>query len=522
MSSKDPIKDQRPELIFALVGGVGTGLDDLSQALKEELSTFGYKSVDIKLSSLLNHVKGCSIVQTEPDYCEYLCHYQKMGKLFRKQISNGGALALASIIEIRAERAKILKSVNEPTQGVAYILNQLKHPDEVDLLRNVYGPSFLAIAAHAPRENRVNDLANKMTRKASQPGQTHKFIGKAADIIDIDDKEDDEFGQNVRDTYPKADYFANLMSLNMKRDVQRFVHLLFGHPFHTPYPEEYAMYHANAVSLRSSDDNRQVGAIIFDIDNPLTLRDLRQADVIAVGTNEVPHGGGGLYWEQDASPDPRDQALLRKGENRADEIKVSALAELIEKIKIQKWFNEKISATSAIELAKDLLPNLKGTQFRDIGEFSRPVHAEMAALIDAARRGVAVDGHSMYVTTFPCHNCAKHIIAAGIQRVVYLEPYQKSRAGNLYAEEIVLEAVPGKEERNKVNFIAYSGVAPRQYQQLFSMSKRGAKRGKALNTWDTEKRSLVPICVPQNASLLYIAAEHQALESLPPDIYTRS
>ena len=494
-------------------------MNELSQALKDELSSFGYKSVDIKLSSLLTNFKGYT-VQTGTGEDERIRHLQKMGNLFRKQIKKGSALALAGITEIRAERTKISKSEDKPAQGLAYILDQLKHPDEIDLLRHVYGPSFLVVAAHEPRENRVKDLAHKMARIAAQPGKEDKFKGKASDIIDIDDKEEDEFGQNVRDTYPKADYFANLMSPYMRFDVQRFVRLLFGHPFHTPYPDEYAMYHANAVSLRSSDDNRQVGAIIFNIDDPRNLNNLRKADVIAVGTNEVPRGGGGLYWEQYASPDPRDQALLKMGENRADEIKVSALAELIDKIRDQQWFNDTISTISATQLAKALLPNLKGTQFRDIGEFSRPVHAEMAALIDAARRGVAVDGHSMYVTTFPCHNCAKHIIAAGIQRVVYLEPYPKSRAGDLYAEEIVLEAVPGKEERNKVNFIAYSGVAPRQYQQLFSMSQRGAKKGKSLNTWETEKRSLIPIYVPQNASVLYLEAERQEIASLTPDIYS--
>src|SRR5882724_7181322 len=106
----------------------------------------------------------------------------------------------------------------------------------------------------------------------------------------------------------------------------------------------------------------------------------------------------------------------------------------------------------------------------DIGEFSRPVHAEMAALIDAARRGVAVDGETMYVTTFPCHNCAKHIIAAGIRKVVYLEPYPKSRASNLHGEEMSLELPTGNEE-GMVIFAAYSGIAPRQYRQLFSMSE---------------------------------------------------
>src|SRR5579864_377027 len=112
----------------------------------------------------------------------------------------------------------------------------------------------------------------------------------------------------------------------------------------------------------------------------------------------------------------------------------------------------------------------------------------MAALIDAARRGVAVDGHSMYVTTFPCHNCAKHIISAGIRRVVYLEPYPKSRAINLYGEEIVAESSTGDEVENKVVFFAFTGIAPNQYRRLFAMSERGAKKGYPLQAWQSQKQ----------------------------------
>jgi cytidine deaminase len=276
------------------------------------------------------------------------------------------------------------------------------------------------------------------------------------------------------------------------------------------------MYQANAISLRSSDANRQVGAVIVNIDDPLNSNNLRKADVIAVGMNEVPRGGGGPYWEG-ASPDARDQALehINKEGDRAAEIKVSILTEVIEKIVQKKWLEEAASRKPVSELAGSLLEDLKGTQFLDIGEFSRPVHAEMAALIDAARRGVAVDGSSMYVTTFPCHNCAKHIIAAGIQRVVYLEPYPKSRATHLYDEEIYPKSQKG------VRFVAFSGVAPRQYRRLFSMSKRGAKRGYPLPKWEAEKHSLWPPYVPQNASLLYHDAERRALQNLTPGIYSK-
>ena len=71
---------------------------------------------------------------------------------------------------------------------------------------------------------------------------------------------------------------------------------------------------------------------------------------------------------------------------------------------------------------------LKDAAVMDLTEYGRVVHAEMHALCDAARLGKAIKGATLYCTTFPCHNCTKHILAAGIRRVVYIEPYPKSLA----------------------------------------------------------------------------------------------
>jgi cytidine deaminase len=507
----------RPELIFALVGAAGARLSDLSKGLKDELKTFGYETEDIRLSDLLRNFLGWAD-PPGPSEHDRITHLQNMGNEFRRRLEKGDALALAGIAEIRTRRANISKSPDQPASARAYIMHQLKHPDEVELLRLVYGASFLLVAGHAPRKLRVTELAKRMARIDLRPGEEEHFKPLAHTIIEIDEKQDDDYGQDTRDIYPKADFFANLGVDLGENEVRRFVDLLFGHPFHTPKPDEYAMYQAHAVSLRSSDENRQVGAVIVSLSRG---RDgnIKNADVIAVGMNEVPRGGGGFYWDQD-SPDRRDQMLLlMKGEDRAVEIKTSALAELIERIAQKKWLQETIATQRKVEVARDLLKYLKGTQFLDIGEFSRPVHAEMAALIDAARRGVAVDGHSMYVTTFPCHNCAKHIIAAGIRRVVYLEPYPKSRALNLHGEEITPESTSGNEEEGTVVFYAFTGIAPRQYQQVFSMSERGKKQGKSLREWYAERLSLTPLYVQRNASLAYLAAERQELEKLPPEIY---
>lgn len=523
--------DKRPELVVGLVGPTGIPLDELSNHLKTYLqSQFNYDATVIRLSQLLEErvVDYKKPVESEARVYTRIIHLQKWGNDFRKQLGDGAALAIAGISAIREERRKITGDPDMPAPPRVYILHQLKHPGEVELLRRVYGTSFILIAGHMIRQSRQDKLAKDIARSTSNPSKTDKWIDKANDIIERDAKGDDDLGQNTRDTYPLADYFAdfNFGHSHVVNGIQRFVDLLFGHPFHTPYTEEHAMFQARAFALRSSDEGRQVGAVIAkirssvpthateDASKPLKIRDL---DIVASGMNEVPRAGGTSYLDHD-SPDGRDQSLAHiQREDRAKEIKVGVLLELIQKIERKKWLKD--TGKSFKDLADELLPDLKGTQFLDIGEFMRPVHAEMAALIDSARRGVAVDGLSMYVTSFPCHNCAKHIIAAGIKRVIYLEPYPKSRAVHLHKEEIDEEARNEEISQKKVVFLPFSGVSPRQYERVFSMSARGEKHGLSLTNWKAQTATLTPRYVMKNASASYLLAERQALERLPENIY---
>jgi len=146
------------------------------------------------------------------------------------------------------------------------------------------------------------------------------------------------------------------------------------------------------------------------------------------------------------------------------------LGELLNTLRRESWFASGLRGKSTAQLVEAALPFVKGTQFMGVGEFGRTVHAEMATLIDAARRGVAVSGQTLYTTTFPYHNYTKHLIAAGIDRVVYVEPYPKSRAKELHLDAIVVEA--GERVVGKVAYEAFVGVAPRQYVELFSTPPR--------------------------------------------------
>jgi cytidine deaminase len=94
-------------------------------------------------------------------------------------------------------------------------------------------------------------------------------------------------------------------------------------------------------------------------------------------------------------------------------------------------------------------------------------------------RGVSVRGGTLYCTTFPCHMCARHIMAAGIARVVYIEPYPKSRAKRLYKRAIQVD-LDREADDDAVKFEAFVGIAPSRFLDLFEMVTRKDSEGYSL------------------------------------------
>ncbi|OGW97712.1 MAG: dCMP deaminase [Omnitrophica WOR_2 bacterium GWA2_45_18] len=64
----------------------------------------------------------------------------------------------------------------------------------------------------------------------------------------------------------------------------------------------------------------------------------------------------------------------------------------------------------------------------------RTVHAEMNAVVQAAKRGHAVEGATAYVTNMPCTTCAKALITAGIKRVVVFSDYHDTLAVEFFTK----------------------------------------------------------------------------------------
>ncbi len=499
----------RPELIFAMVGPLGTRLTDLAKRLATDLDGFGYTVERIRVSDLLKQLPDWTPPQnTHED--DRITNLQKIANAARIRTKDGALLARAAIAEVRARRMARSGHPDRPIGNCAFLIDQLKHPEEARLLRRIYGRSFYLVGGHASHDTRVNALCKSITDSTAETGHEGHYKPSAIKLVETDDKSESAFGQNMRDTYPQSDIFIDMNPTYGESAISRFIDLIFGHPFHTPTPEEYAMYIASAVALRSADENRQVGAAIVDIQEAEGR--IVDVSVRAVGMNEVPRAGGGFYWDGD-SPDRRDQRILP--DDPARKIKLSILTEVLGKAQEANLLGPSAGNGDSSAIARELMARLDGTQFMGIGEFSRPVHAEVAAIIDAARRGVAIDGRTIFVTAFPCHNCTKHILAAGLKKVIYLEPYPKSRAALLYGEELELDSSDRAPKAGKVVFSAYTGVAPRQYGALFAMADRGGKLGMNLPKWyNASRKELLPIHVAPHLQFGHVVAERTALRSM--------
>lgn len=56
------------------------------------------------------------------------------------------------------------------------------------------------------------------------------------------------------------------------------------------------------------------------------------------------------------------------------------------------------------------------------------IHAEMNAIIWAARKGISIEDGTIYVTLEPCSECSKNLIASGIKRIVYAKAYEHTHS----------------------------------------------------------------------------------------------
>lgn len=459
------------DVVFAVVGYAGSGTSFVGHQLKAYLDNRGYKAYEIKARAALDEYANKSDIRL-PDSSlppiERTMQYQRIGDQLRQRSGEYGSVAAFMIRAIRR-----LCDQSKPEDKNVYILDSLKHPDEVSLLRHLYGNSFCLIGVGCKPDIRSVRLQTKFN------------IGSAADtsLIDFVDRDAEDsnhkYGQQVNNTFHRADYFVdntpsreNAEQFVLPDELKRLSDIVFTGKIHRPRAEERGMYFANASAMRSSCLSRQVGAAILS----------SIGDLISTGSNEVPKFGGGSYDELSLKDD-RCFRERKECSNTVEQNKI--LDEIFNKLSSSGLLSSGVTLRQVNDV-------LKPTRVKALLEFSRSVHAEMDALLSLVRFGTKLPDNSiLFTTTYPCHNCARHIVAAGIIKVVYLEPYSKSMAIDLHNDSIA-DNKSEKESASKVRFVPYQGVSPRLYKTVYL--KEGElkdKDGKLLPDQDMRRDSNV-------------------------------
>jgi deoxycytidylate deaminase len=478
-----------PELIFGFVAPIGADIDAVVAEFQRYLHEKEYNVIVLKVTDAFTNLSGKLLpdvpLNNTPRTFERFDTYIKYGNKLRAHFDDDAFLAMVACAQIVKARVK----PGTPEKN-AYLLRQFKRKEEIELLRSIYGRIFFQISVYSRRGARVDHLARQFAHSAYSANQ-NLYRSKAEAIVQIDESQTDfGHGQQVSAIFHDADLVINadVGGTNVRKQVERFSDLLFGSNSISPNKIEYGMFAAKAAALRTLDLSRQVGAAIFSSDG----------EIITMGSNEVPKALGGTYWSDEAHElDDRDYV---RGYDANDRIKRERLIELLTILGVDNP-EERLTEKKVRE-----------SQFMDALEYTRVIHAEMSAITDAARLGRSLRGATLFCTTFPCHMCAKHIVAAGIVRVIFLEPYPKSLTSDLHSDAAAIEGADrGKHQQfPSIWFDHFWGVSPRRYREIFERQRRKDRAGNFVEwNMDNIARPIVDLKFP-----FYMSLEAAILQNL--------
>jgi hypothetical protein len=225
-----------PELVFGLAGPIGVDLEYTQQAIADALKSFGYETEVVHLTKIMGDLRPIDIDDESKVIENYESKIDAANELRAQFVAKDimAALAISAIARVRAR---------EKREKIAWIVRQLKTPEEVSLLRSAYGRQFVLVSIYGAPEKREANLVTKIKiRSRGTIGEDAARAG-AKKLIVRDAKEDDDFGQNMTNTFPMGDVFVDSNDRGtVNSSIERFMNALFGSNEISPTRDEYAMY----------------------------------------------------------------------------------------------------------------------------------------------------------------------------------------------------------------------------------------------------------------------------------------
>lgn len=303
---------------------------------------------------------------------------------------------------------RVVERIDKDKLGDAdIVIDGLRNFHEVQEIRRIY-PRFFLVAVCADRQERWSRV------RKDYDGRSNEF----EDDDRRDQIEDFEWGQSVQKCVDDADYvYYNSEHLVVNLDgrenpdsgrIERrfadrardFVSLMREEGQHRdPTTDEVQIAAAYAQSHSSTCLKRHVGAVV-------TVTRKGQEFPISMGFNENPPG---IRTCKSESACYKDEDMLSKLEARGKKLFCPVCGTLHEDLD-EPW----ICSKCRTNLKTWFHPN------RNM-ELCTAIHAEERAILSLGDR--SADGGTLYVTTFPCFQCARLILDAGIKNIVYVEAY---------------------------------------------------------------------------------------------------
>jgi deoxycytidylate deaminase/dephospho-CoA kinase len=381
---------RRSNLVIGLTGPFGSGCSTMREVLASGFGARAFKISDDIRNEIERDKKA--IPKGQPRWRRVL---QEYGDARRREDI---AYWVSKVIE-RIDRADI--------GGKDIVVDGLRNFYEVQEMRRIY-PRFFLVAVCADKDERWSRV------REDYSGRFDEF----EDDDRRDQNEDFKWGQSVQKCVDDADYvFYNtdhhVVNLNGgespdSRKIERifkdrgrdFLPLMRGEgQRRDPMRDEVQIAAAYAQSHSSTCLKRHVGAVI-------TVTRRGQEFPISMGFNENPPG---IRTCKSESTCYKDEDMLSKLKARGKRLFCPVCGEFHEGLD-EPWVCSKCGTS----LKAWFHPN------RNM-ELCTAIHAEERAILSLGDR--SAEGGTLYVTTFPCFQCARLILDAGIRNIVYVEAY---------------------------------------------------------------------------------------------------
>jgi len=403
----------RDALVLGLTGSFGSGCSTLAEALRVN---HGFEV--FSLSTLLKRefeerLRTTGEEGREPTRAEL----QDLGNELR-QSKGRDFLARSTIQEAEQQR-----------NADRLAFDSIKNLAEVKFLRDSF-PNFFLVQVQCSSDKRWNRVEARYRRQGlgrediekddirdqvefDLPyGQQVQLCADEADIVIANEKHCHSRPEAVRTIEERADQYVGLVT----KDSLRY-----------PAVDEVMMSVAYMQATLSRCIKRQVGAVIVD----------DRDTIVSAAFND--------------NPPPIQPCQLRLRCEK--DSKMLGKLEALEGSPCPRC-GQKLAAMAAPYVCSECEVSLKEILFPDRGmQWCTAIHAEDGAIRHVGGRNL--QGCTLYTTTFPCFNCAKAITYAGIQRIVYVEPYPDGDGAALL-------------ETAKKEVLLFEGVKARAFHRLFA------------------------------------------------------